>query len=250
MSTPTIDFSGRTLLLTGANGSIGRAIARLFHALGANCALTDLDTDGLSAFAAGLDPAGTRTLVLRQDATSQPDAEAAARRTAERFGRIDHVVTSAGLYRERYVKDMDAEHWRRSLAVNLDGVFYTCRAAVPFLADGGAIVNIASMAGHRGSLAHADYAAAKGGVLTFSRSLALELAPRIRVNAVSPGLIEGPMVQHLMDARGPELLAQTPLKRLGTPDEVARVVAFLCSDWAAFVTGETVHVNGGLYVAS
>lgn len=250
MSAPTIDFSGRTLLLTGANGAIGRAVARLFHTLGANCALTDLDVEGLSLFAGALDPNGARTLVLRQDAASQADADEAARRTVERFSRIDHVVTSAGLYRERLVKDMGEEHWRRSLAVNLDGVFYTCRAAEPHLAEGGTIVNIASMAGHRGSLAHADYAAAKGGVLTFSRSLAQELAPRVRVNAVSPGLIEGPMVQHLMEARGPALLAQTPLRRLGSPDEVARVVAFLSSDWAAFVTGETVHVNGGLYIAS
>ena len=111
-------------------------------------------------------------------------------------------------------------------------------------------MNIASMAGHKGSYMHSHYAAAKGAVLTFSRSLALELAPRVRVNAISPGLIDGPMVQPLLRVRGPELIEQTPLKRLGTPDEVARSVAFLCSDWASFITGETVHVNGGLYIGS
>jgi 3-oxoacyl-[acyl-carrier protein] reductase len=106
------------------------------------------------------------------------------------------------------------------------------------------------MAGHRGSYQHAHYAAAKGAVLSFSRSLALELAPRIRVNAVSPGLIDTPMVKPLLAARGDELLAATPLKRLGQPEEVARAIAFLCSDWASFITGETLHINGGLYIAS
>ncbi len=145
---------------------------------------------------------------------------------------------------------MTDEQWRETIGINLDGVFYTCRAIAPLLRDGGAIVNIASMAGHRGSYQHAHYAAAKGAVLSFSRSLALELAPRIRVNAVSPGLIDTPMVKPLLAARGDELLAATPLKRLGQPEEVARAIAFLCSDWASFITGETLHINGGLYIAS
>ena len=101
-----------------------------------------------------------------------------------------------------------------------------------------------------GSYQHAHYSAAKGAVLSFSRSLALELAPRVRVNAVSPGLIDTPLIKPLLAARGDELLKATPLKRLGTPEEVARVIAFLCSDWASFVTGETVHINGGLYIVS
>ncbi len=145
---------------------------------------------------------------------------------------------------------MDDGHWRNGIGVNLDGVFYTCRAAIPRMAEGGAIVNVASMAGHRGSYSHADYAAAKSGVLGFSRSLAIELAPKVRVNAVSPGLIDTPMVQPLMRAKGDVLLDMTPMKRLGTGEEVGRVVAFLCSDWSGFVTGETIHVNGGLYIAS
>ena len=245
-----INFAGKTLFLTGANGTISRAIARLYLNLGGRCVLTDLDIAGLRRFAAEIDPPGQRLLPLKQDATSAKDAETTFAAAAERFGKVDHVVTAAGLYRDALIAAMSDEEWRRSLAINLDGVFYTCRAAIPHLADGGAIVNIASMAGHRGSIAHGHYAAAKGGVLTFSRSLAIELAPRIRVNAVSPGLIDGPMVQPLLAARGPELIAQTPLKRLGTGDEVAKVVAFLCSDWARFVTGETIHVNGGLYIAS
>ena len=171
-------------------------------------------------------------------------------RAAERFGGLDHLVTSAGLYRDAMIATMDDTEWRRSIAINLDGVFFSCRSAIPHLKSGGAIVNIASMAGHRGSFNHGHYAAAKGGVLTLSRTLALELAPKIRVNAVSPGLIEGPMVQPLLAARGPQLMEATPLKRLGTADEVARCVLFLCSDAASFVTGETLHVNGGLHVAS
>ncbi len=107
----------------------------------------------------------------------------------------------------------------------------------PHLRAGGAIVNLASMAGHRGSRDHGHYAAAKGGVLTLSRTLAMELAPAIRVNAVSPGLIDGPMVQPLLAVRGPQLMQQTPLGRLGTADEVARTIVFLCSDWRASSPG-------------
>lgn len=244
------DFSRKTLFLTGANGSISRAIARQFFALGANCVLTDLDEAGVQAFARELDPSGERAVGLRQDAAKSEDADHAMGVARERFGKIDFVVTGAGLYRDRMIAQMTDEQWRQSIDINLSGVFYTCRAAIPLLADGGAVVNLASMAGHKGSFMHAHYAAAKGAVLTFTRTLALELAPKIRVNAVSPGLIEGPMVQPLLDARGPQLLDQTPLKRLGTPEEVANTVTFLCSDLASFITGETVHVNGGLYIAS
>jgi 3-oxoacyl-[acyl-carrier protein] reductase len=244
-----IDFSGKVLLLTGANGAIGRAVAQLFHRHGAACALTDLDIDGMTAFARELDPGGERVLALRQDAAQASDAQRAVEAAIGRFGRIDILVTAAGLYRDRLVSAMSEAEWRQSIAINLDGVFHSCSAAIPHLAEGGAIVNIASMAGHRGSYAHAHYAAAKGGVLSLTRSLALELAPKIRVNAVSPGLIEGPMVQPLI-ATKPELIQNTPMKRLGTAEEVAGVVAFLCSDLARFVTGETIHVNGGLHIAS
>lgn len=245
-----IDFHGRVLVLTGANGAITRAIAQTFFELGADLLLSDLDGEGLAGFARELDPSGRRVATLRQDARRSEEAAALAESCRERFGQADFLVTGAGLYRDQLVETMTDEQWRETIGINLDGVFFTCRAMAPLLRDGGAIVNIASMAGHRGSYQHAHYSAAKGAVLSFSRSLALELAPRIRVNAVSPGLIDTPLIQPLLAARGEELIKSTPLKRLGKPEEVARAIAFLCSDWASFVNAETLHINGGLYVVS
>ena len=242
------DFSGKVLLLTGANGGITRAIARLFRQMGARLVLSDLNDAGLTAFGAELDKTGRSVVTLKGDASQSADSDAAVALARERFGGLDFLVTGAGLYLDQLIATMTDEQWRQAIGVNLDGVFYSCRAASKALRDGGAVVNIASMAGHRGSYQHAHYAAAKGAVLSFTRSLALELAPRVRVNAVSPGLIDTPMVVPLLQARGPQLIEQTPLKRLGTPEEVARVIAFLCSDWASFMTGETVHINGGLYI--
>lgn len=243
------DFSGKLVWITGANGGISRCIAKTFFDLGANCVLTDVNADGVEAFARQLDPSGDRCIPLVQDASSADDAEKVATFIAKRFGGLDFLVTGAGIYRDQLIEGMTDDQWRQTLAVNLDGVFFTCRAATPLLKDGGAVVNVASMSGHKGSYMHGHYAATKGAVLAFSRTLALELAPRVRVNAVSPGLIDTPMVQPLMDVQGEQLLAMTPLKRLGLPEEVGNVVAFLCSPWASFITAETVHINGGLYVS-
>lgn len=243
------DFSGKTLWITGANGGISRCVARTFFEMGASCILTDLDAEGVSSFARELDPTGERCVAIGQDAGSSADADRVAGFIKERFGSLDFLVTGAGIYRDQLIEGMTDEQWRQTCAVNLDGVFFTCRAATPLLNDGGAVVNVASMSGHKGSYMHGHYAATKGAVLAFTRTLALELAPRVRVNAVSPGLIDTPMVQPLMDVQGEQLLDLTPLKRLGAPEEVGNVVAFLCSPWASFITAETVHINGGLYVS-
>ena len=250
MTRARYDFSSHTLVLTGACGSIGRAIARRFYDSGANCVLTDLDQAGVSAFAEELDPTGGRVLALALDVTDPAKVNAVMQAGHQKFGPIHALVTSAGLYDDAMVADMPDAQWQHSIAINLDSVFYTCRAAIPFMAEGSSIVNIASLAGHRGSRAHAHYAAAKGAVLSFSRSLAVELAPKIRVNAVSPGLIDGPMVQNLLSLTGSHFIDQTPMKRLGQPDEVASAIAFLCSADASFVTATSMHINGGLYIAS
>lgn len=249
MSRTIYDFKGKTLLLTGAAGTIGQAIARRFYEGGANCVLTDLNLDAVTAFGRTLDPHLTRILPLQHDATRSADADRVTAEAAKRFGGIDALVSSAGLYRDALVAEMSDAEWQQTIAINLDGVFYTCRAAIPYMNEGSVIVNIASLAGHRGSHAHAHYAAAKGGVVVFSRSLAVELAPKIRVNSIAPGLIDGPMVQNLLQLTGDKFIQATPMKRLGTADEIAGAIAFLCSDDASFITAESLHVNGGLYIA-
>ncbi|WP_305044956.1 SDR family NAD(P)-dependent oxidoreductase [Geoalkalibacter sp.] len=243
------DFKGKTLVLTGANGGITKSIAKTFYELGANMVLTDLDEKGLKAFAKELDPSGKIVIPVKVDVSKSEECDAAAKIAKDNFGGVDFLVTGAGLYRDQLIATMTDAQWRETIGVNLDGVFYFCRNMIPLLRDGGAVVNIASMAAHRGSYQHAHYSAAKGATLSFSRSLALELAPRIRVNSISPGLIDTPLIQPLLKVKGPQLIDSTALKRLGRPEEVAQLVAYLCSDWASFITGESIHINGGLYIA-
>lgn len=243
------DLKGKVALLTGANGGIPRATAALFRRLGAHLVLTDLDPAALDAFAASLPGGEARILTARVDVTKRDEVDEAVALAGREFGGIDILVTGAGLYVEQAVTEMSDEDWRLTLGVNLDGVFYACRAAMPLLRQGGSIVNIASMAGHRGSVRHAHYAACKAAVLGFTRSLVHELSPRgIRANCVSPGIIATPMTEGVMASNGASLLAATPMRRFGSPDEVASVIAFLASEAAAFVTGETIHINGGLYM--
>ncbi|MBR0659553.1 SDR family NAD(P)-dependent oxidoreductase [Neoroseomonas oryzicola] len=243
------DLKGKVALLTGANGGIPRATAALFRSLGAHLLLTDLDPAALEEFAKSLPEAEARILTARVDVTNREEVDEAVALAGREFGGIDILVTGAGLYVEQPVTEMSDEDWRLTLGVNLDGVFYACRAAMPVIRHGGSIVNIASMAGHRGSVRHAHYAACKAAVLGFTRSLVHELSPRgIRANCVSPGIIATPMTEGVMASNGAALIANTPMRRFGSPDEVASVIAFLASDAAAFVTGETIHINGGLYM--
>lgn len=244
-----IDLSGRTLLLTGAAGGIGSAIARLFRRAGARILLADRAPP--ATLAAALDPTGEQVAAVACDVTDSASVQEMVAEAVSRFSRIDIVVPNAGVFPDAALEGMTDAAWRECLAVNLDGTMAVCRAALPHMGHGGSIVTIASVAGHRGSRGHVHYAAAKGAVLSFTRSIASELAPRgIRANAVSPGVIDTTMVTGLMAERGEAILAQTPLRRLGTPEEVAGAVLFLASDLASFVTGETLHVNGGLYMHS
>lgn len=244
----TFDFENRTLVLTGANGGIGRAIAEIFHASGARLVLTDLDGQALDDFAESLGDTD-RIATLKADASRVEDAERTVALAAERFGGIDFLVPSAGIYQAKPFAEMSDEDWRRTMSINLDGVFYLCKRALSALKDDSSIVTIASLAAYRGAYVNAHYGATKGAMVSMTRALSRELAPKTRVNGVAPGIIETPMTLDLLKTRMDETMSQTPLKRLGKPSEIASVIAFLCSPAASFITGETIQVNGGIYMA-
>jgi 3-oxoacyl-[acyl-carrier protein] reductase len=243
-----LDFTGKTVLITGANGAIGRAASELFHRHHANVVLTDLDRDAIERFAVEAKLHDARLLALQQDARSAEHAEAAVTAAVERFGGLNYLITAAGYLRRQAVLELTDEQMSEMLAVNFLGVFATCRAAARVMQPGSAIVNLTSLAAHTGRKHGSHYAAAKGAVLAFTKSLAVELAPGIRVNAVSPGFIDTALSRPVVGEQGDALLQQIPMHRLGTPIEVAHLLVFLCSDWASYVTGQTLHVNGGLYV--
>ncbi len=243
------DFRGRVLLITGAGSGIGRATARYFHACGAHVVMGDIQQAAVSELARELDPQGASTLAMRYDASQAGDAQALVDGCMARFGRLDYLVPAAAVYQDRLLRDMPDAQWEQTMAVNLNGVFYLVRRAVAHLVPGGAIVNLASQSAHTGgSVEHGAYGATKGALLSFTRTLARELGPAIRVNAVSPGVIETPMVARSLANQRDRILADTPLKRLGRADEVASLIAFLCSDAASFITGEAVLVTGGLFM--
>ena len=241
------DFSDKTLLLTGANGGIGREIAVIFAEASANLVLADRDLAPLEAFAAMLDGSG-RKITMAMDAADPASAEALVAMATDTFGSVDFVVPSAGIYLAEPFAGMSDAQWRRTLSINLDGAFYLLSRAQHHLSEGSAIVNLTSLAGHRGAYTNAHYAASKGALTSLTRSLARELGPKTRVNAVAPGIIETPMTRDFLASRGDSTIAQTPLARFGKPSEVASVIAFLCSDAASFISGETIQVNGGLYM--
>lgn len=245
-----IRFQHKTALITGAGGGIGRAVAHQMAEAGASLALCDLSADALDAVRAEVLQAvpGAPVSCHVLDVSDSTACNTVVAEVAEARGAIDYLVNSAGIYPEQWVRDMTDQQWRKLMSINLDGTFFMCRAVLSHLAPDSAIVNLSSMAGHRGSLSHAHYAASKGGVSSLSKSLARELAPGTRVNIVAPGIIATPMTEQLLHEKGQRLKEDTPMQRFGTAEEVASVICFLCSDLASFMTGETLHVNGGLYV--
>jgi 3-oxoacyl-[acyl-carrier protein] reductase len=243
------DFSQRVLLLTGANGGIGRAIVRHFVGAGAKVVMADIDDHGAAKFAHLIDGGDTNVAVTKLDASNADDVNEAIELCIRRFGGLDFLVTAAAIYEDQLLEGMTDEQWRRTIATNLDSVFYACRGVVPAIRDGGAIVNLASEAAHiGGSRGHSHYGVSKAGVLALTRSMSRELAPRIRVNAVSPGTIDTPMVAKFLAEHGSQFVEAIPMRRLGQAHEVANAVAFLCSESASYITGTTIHVNGGSYV--
>jgi 2-hydroxycyclohexanecarboxyl-CoA dehydrogenase len=239
----------RSVLVTGASRGIGRAVAQRLAGDGYAVAVSARSETALSALAGELRSRGGAVLVAPADVASPAQVRALVEHTVATFGRLDALVTCAGHFDPRAFIDLDAEAWRRMVDVHLTGTFLCCQAVVPHMIDAGrgAIVTVSSSAALSGGTSGAHYAAAKGGVLSFTKALARELADRrVRVNCVIPAKIETDMLRPALAAGEAEALARSiPLGRWGQPEEVAAVIAFLLSDAASFVVGASVAVTGG-----
>lgn len=240
------DLSGKTALVTGASGGIGGAVARAFHAQGATVAVSGTRREVLDELAAEL---GMRTQVLLCNLADPQDVETLIPRAEEVMGRIDILVNNAGITRDNLFIRLKDEDWDQVIAVDLTSGFRLARAAVRGMLRRryGRIIGIASVVGVTGNAGQGNYAAAKAGMIGMTKALAHEVASRhVTVNCVAPGFIETAMTTALSDKQREQILGTVPVGRLGAAAEVAAAVVFLASDEAAYVTGQTLHVNGGM----
>ncbi|MGA1792541.1 MAG: SDR family NAD(P)-dependent oxidoreductase [Thermoplasmatota archaeon] len=237
---------GKKVLVTGGSRGIGAACVRMLSDMGCIVGFTYLGSEK-EALEVKEDADGD-VFVYRADASDHD----AMKRTVTEFSRTgEHgfqgLVINAGIYLRKSITQMSIEDWRRTMATNLDGGFIAVREALPFMKDG-SIVMISSQLAFKGSNLGSDYAASKAGLLGFARSLARELAPEIRVNTISPGYIDTDILAGDSDHKRRSRIEQVPLGRIGTPEDVAAVVAFLLSDQSRYITGSNIDVNGGLYI--
>jgi len=244
-----IDLSGKTALVTGGGQGLGQATSRVLHQAGANVVVNYFDdADGLNWQRAETtaNELGERALALAADVRKPDELRAMMERTVEQFGSLDVLVNNAAVLRDKSFRKMIDAEWSAVIDTNLTGVFNACKAAEPHLAEGGRIVNMASISGFVGFFGQANYSTAKAGVVALTKVLSKELARRnITVNAVAPGVALTEMGKSIPEDHRAEMLKQIPLNRFAEPEEIAKPILFLCSDLASYITGQTIHVNGG-----
>jgi 3-oxoacyl-[acyl-carrier protein] reductase len=240
------DLSGKTALVTGASGGLGSAIARALHAQSAIIGLSGTRRDVLDTLAAEL---GSNVHVFPCDLSHKSATEALIPAAEAAMGSVDILVNNAGMTRDNLFMRMKDEEWDTVLAVNLTAAFRLSRACLKGMLRRryGRIIGISSIVGVTGNAGQGNYAAAKAGMIGMYKSLAAEVASRnVTVNCVAPGFIESPMTSALNESQKETILAKVPMGRLGTGDDVAAAVVYLASPQAAYVTGQTLHVNGGM----
>jgi 3-oxoacyl-[acyl-carrier protein] reductase len=242
-------IDNKIAIVTGGGGGIGGAVARRFAHEGARVAVADIDGDAAKACAAQIAGRGGEAIAIVADVTKKRSVGEMVKAALDRWERVDILVNVAGGADRQPVVDMTAEEWDRVVDMNLKSTFLCSQAVLPAMLKQhyGKIVNISSIYGFTGNATRSSYAAAKAGVAAFTKSLALEVVKQgINVNAVAPGRIETPRVRsHYSDQAWAAAVAQIPMGRTGTPDEIASAVLFLVTDDNQYITGQTIHVNGG-----
>ena len=242
-------FEGKVALITGAARGIGEAIALKLAQEGADVVVADVDLEGAQQVAQEIEGLGRKAKAIQADVSQREAVQRLVSEAVSVFGKIDILVNNAGIIRRGTFLEHDPQDWEKVLSVNLGGTFNCAKEVVPLMIKqgGGKIINISSVVGKMGDIASApSYGTSKGAINTFTKSLARELAPYgINVNAVAPHAIETDMSREWSEEKRRQIVEAIPLKRLGKPEEVAEVVAFLASDGAGFITGQILDVNGG-----
>tara|TARA_B100000586_G_scaffold162661_1_gene118556 strand:- start:560 stop:1300 length:741 start_codon:yes stop_codon:yes gene_type:complete len=243
------DLQGKIALVTGASRGIGKAIATQLAAQGATVIGTATSEGGADAISEYLAVSGGKGMKL--NVTEEGAVDALVKAITEEFGAVEILINNAGITRDNLLMRMKDEEWQAIIDTNLTAIFSLSKAVLRGMMKKrcGRIVNVGSVVGSSGNAGQANYAAAKAGVIGFSKSLAREVASRgITVNVVAPGFIDTDMTKALSDEQREAIFKDIPANRLGQPEEVAATVAFLVSDGAAYISGETIHVNGGMYM--
>lgn len=244
-----IDLSGKTAIVTGSGQGIGLATATSLHQAGANVVINFFDDPNgqnkeiAASAVAGL---GDRCFAAPADVRNPDQLNQMCESAVAKFGGIDILVNNAGILRDRSFKKMSQSEWSDVIDTNLTGVFNSCKAVVDHLNDGGTIINVASLAAVAGFFGQANYASAKAGVVALTKVLSKELARQnIRVNAIAPGVVDTQMGKSIPEENRQAMIKMIPLGRFGEPGEIADVVLFLACNLSSYVTGQTIHINGG-----
>lgn len=244
-------LAGKVALVTGASRGIGKAIATQLQTLGATVVGTATSASGAEQIAEYLNTGSTPGMGLVLNVTSDESIAEVFETIKAAHGGVDILVNNAGITRDNLFMRMKDDEWQDIINTNLTSVFKVSKAAIrPMMKNrNGRIINIGSVVGSMGNAGQVNYATAKAGLLGFTKSLAREIASRgITVNTIAPGFIDTDMTKTLTDEQKEGIFSQVPANRLGKPEEIASTVAFLASDAAAYITGETIHVNGGMYM--
>ena len=243
-----IDFKNKKILITGATGGIGGALVKKFVSLGGTVLATGTKSDKLDLIKKSYPAVKVKKFNISEHLAIEEFVESAA----SELGGLDVLVNNAGVNVDNLSLRMKDEEWKKVIDINLTSTYYLCKSSIKKMLKNkyGRIINITSIVGHTGNIGQSNYAASKAGIIGMSKSLAIEYAKKnITINCVSPGFIQTDMTEKISENVKNVLISKIPMSKLGTGEDVANTVAFLSSDAASYITGETIHVNGGMYMA-